>query len=144
MRTLGNGEPFVECVHRQVGYCCLFFARDLLRCYSRLLLVAQRAPITIGTTLALMFHILCISNLRSWYFSIFSLSFSAMCVSFGIDASTMSPSFLLLVFYYYVSSVRTDLNVPQWLCCSLLLGWACEARCYLSLWSRSADICCGG
>ena len=60
--------------------------------HSRLLLVAQRAPITIGTTLALMFHILCISNLRSWYVSTFSLSFSTICVSFYIATSIMSPS----------------------------------------------------
>ena len=35
-----------------------------------------------------------------------------------------------------------SLTVPQ-LCCSLLPGWACGARCYLSFWSRSDGICCG-
>jgi len=34
-------------------------------------------------------------------------------------------------------------TVP-WPCCSLLLGWACGAICYLSFWSRSVGICCGG
>ena len=34
-------------------------------------------------------------------------------------------------------------KVP-WPCCSLLLSWVCGARCYLSFWSRSAGICCGG
>ena len=102
-------------------YCCLYQLGDLVfagtswRCFSRLLLVAPRAPITIGTTLALMFHILCISNLKSWYFSIFSLSLSTMCVSFGIDTSIMSPSFACL-------SITTKSGLRDCICLSVLIS----------------------
>jgi len=71
----------------------LFLPGISWRSFPRLLLVAPRAPVTIGATLDLMFHILCISNLRSWYVSIFSLSFSTICVSFYIATSIMRPSF---------------------------------------------------
>jgi len=83
-RALGERAPFVGCVHCQV--CCLcqlgifFLPRISSMCFSRLLTVAPRVPTTIGATLVVMFRILCISNLRSWWFAIFSLSLSTMCV----------------------------------------------------------------
>ena len=101
-------------------YCCLCHLGILLpgissMCFSRLLLVAPRDPIAIGTTLALMFRILCISNLRSWYFSIFSLSFSTMCVLFGIATSIMSPSFVCL-------SITNKSGLRAYICLSVLIS----------------------
>jgi len=84
---------------------------------TRLLLVAPRAPITIGTTL--MFHSFdvphsLIFNLRSSYFSIFSLSFSTMCVSFGIATSIMSPFVCL--------SITTKSGLRACICLSVLIS----------------------
>jgi len=74
-----------------------------------------------------------------------------MCVSFGIATSIMSPSFVFLSITtksglqacICLSTWSWSPTVP-WLYCSLLLGWSCGARCYLSVWSCSAGICSGG
>jgi len=123
----------------------LFLPGISWRCFSRLLLVAWE----LGTTLALMFHILCIFNLRSWYFSIFSLSFSTrLCVyrlvlRVLLSSACLLPLSLVCKLVSVYSFWSWSPTVP-WLCCSLLLLWACGARCYLSFWSRSAGICRDG
>ena len=105
----------LPCIAVFASWGILFFPGISWRCFSRLLLVALRAPITIGSTLALMFHFLCMSNLRPWYFSIFSLSFSTMCVSFGIATSIMSPSFVCL-------SITTKSGLRACICLSVLIS----------------------
>ena len=126
----------------------LFLPGISRRCFSRLFLVAPRAPITIG---------------KLWYstFSVFLTSGPGTFLSSPLPYLLCGCRLVLLHLFWVLSSACLQLlslicelvsvcpfwsqsPTAPWLCCSLLVGWVCGARCYLLFWSRSAGICCGG
>ena len=108
-----ESAPLVGCTATYDCLCLLvilFLPGIFSMCFSSVAGCSQSSYYYV-TTLALIFHILCIPNLRSWDFSISSLSLSTMCVSFGIAIYILSLSFVCL-------SITTKSGLQACICLS--------------------------
>ena len=83
----------------------------VFRWFSSSSLTVPKAPNTIGITVALTFHNFCTCNLKSWYFVIFSSSFTLM---------FWSPGTAISMILHSISSL--SMNTISGLRCSIYLS----------------------
>ena len=83
------------------------------------LVTVPSAPVTIGITVIFMFHCFFSSLTRSWYLSLFSLSFSFILLSTRTAKSTIrSVLFFFFFFSFFLTITRSDsLAEIRWSVC---------------------------